>query len=859
MKNFLIVDGSSLVNRAFYALPPLTNKKGVQTNAIYGFIRMFFRLIDEYKPERVAVLFDAKGPTFRHKLYDGYKSKRKKFPPELSYQISILKNLLDELGFRTYEKSGVEADDLAGSLSKQYSDKYDIVLVTGDRDYLQLVNDNVKVIFTKRGISDTINYTRELIQEDFNLTPEQLIDLKALMGDKSDDIPGIPGVGEVTAKKLLAEYETLDGVYQNIDNMPKNKTTEKIVNGKDLAYLSKELGTINCDVEVEDEEFFKIREENSSVVNEIYQDLEFKEFYEENEEESSIKTNYQLVENFEELKLKSDTIVVKSFFRISYHNEKPIAYGVYDGEAQYISYNGSGLYDILNGDYKIIGANIKEDLYNIISEGHDMNPFDFDVVLGDYLVDPTSNGETISDVYSRHFDKVNNYEDLFSKNKKTKTEDFDEDELLEAFAISLVQIYKLYPVLKDKLTQMEMVELLNDIELPLAFVLANMEYDGVEVKKSILEDLGKQFEKDLENMEEKIYDLAGEKFNINSPKQLGEILFNKLELPVIKKTKTGYSTDQEVLEKLSDKHPLPAMILEYRQDSKLKSTYVDGMIGIIDSDGRLRSTFNQVKAATGRLSSTEPNLQNIPTRTEKGRMLRKAFVAKEGYKWLDLDYSQIELRVLAAVSGEEKMITGFHGDLDIHRKTASEVFDVPYDEVTDIERSHAKAVNFGIVYGISDYGLSRNLNISRDDAKNYIDSYFERFPNIKKYMEDIVIRAKEDGYVKTLFNRRRFIPELNSKNYNIRSFGERIALNTPIQGTAADIIKIAMVDVFNYLRENNLKSKLILTIHDELILEAHEDEVEKLEKEVKRIMENVADIGVDLKVDSTVTDDWYEA
>lgn len=858
MKNFLIIDGSSLVNRAFYALPPLTNKKGVQTNAVYGFIRMFNRLMDDYNPERVAVLFDPKGPTFRHKLYDGYKSRRKKFPPELSYQISILKNLLDELGVRCYDMQGFEADDLAGSLSKKYSNDYNIVLVTGDRDYLQLVDDNVNVLYTKKGISETVNYTRDLIMEDYGLTPEQLIDLKALMGDKSDDIPGIPGVGEVTAKKLLEEYHTLDGVYDNIDKMKQNKTTEKIIDGKDLAYLSKELGTINRDVDVEGIDYFKLRDRNTKVVNEIYEDLEFKDFYEE-EVSEDIETKFKYVDSFDELNIKADVISAKSFFRNSYHNEEPIAYGIYDGDVSYISNDKDGFYNILKKNYNIIGGNIKEDLYYMLKCNLDFNPYKFDVVLGDYLVDPTSNGETISAVYSRYFSSINNYEDLFKSNKKVDTNDFDKNELYNALAVSLVQIYKLFPVLSKKIESMDMLDLLNKIELPLTYVLANMEYNGVEVKKSILNELGEQFDADLKSMEKKIYDLAGEEFNINSPKQLGEILFNKLELPVIKKTKTGYSTDQEVLEKLSEKHPLPELILEYRQDSKLKSTYVDGMVNIIDDDGRLRSTFNQVKAATGRISSTEPNLQNIPTRTEKGRMLRKAFVTREGYKWLDLDYSQIELRVLAAVSNEEKMIEGFHGDMDIHRKTASEVFDIPYEEVTDLERSHAKAVNFGIVYGISDYGLSRNLSISREAAKEYIDNYFARFPNIKKYMKEIVIEAKRDGYVKTLFNRRRSIPELNSKNFNIRSFGERIALNTPIQGTAADIIKIAMVDVFNYLQENNLKSKLILTIHDELILEASDDEVEKLERDVKRIMETVADIGVDLKVDSTITKDWYDA
>lgn len=859
MNNFLIIDGSSLVNRAFYALPPLTNKKGVQTNAIYGFIRMYKRLVEEYKPELVAVLFDPKGPTFRHKMYDGYKSTRKKFPPELSYQISILKDLLDEMGIRTYEVQGYEADDLAGSLSKKYSDNYNVVLVTGDRDYLQLVDDNVKVIYTKRGISETVDYDRQMIMDDYGLTPDQLIDLKALMGDKSDDIPGIDGIGEVTAKKLLHEYKTLDGVYDNIDNMKKNKTTERIANGKDAAYLSKELGRIKCDVEVESKDYFKLRDPNTERVNEIFSDLEFQDFTSGESKDDKIEVEYKIVDSFKNIKFASKTLAVKQFFRNSYHNEEPLAYGIFDGERAYISESANDFYEIFDEKYDFIGGNIKEDLYHLIKKGINKNGFKFDVVVGDYLVDPTSNGETISAVYGRYFSSATNYEDLFSKNKKTKIEEFDKDELFNSYAVGLAQIYKLYPVLEDRIKSMDMTDLLNDIELPLTYVLANMEYDGVEVKKSILEDLGKQFQADLDQMEEKIFELAGEEFNINSPKQLGEILFNKLELPVIKKTKTGFSTDQEVLEKLSDKHPLPKLILEYRQDSKLKSTYVDGIVDIIDEDGRLRSTFNQVKTATGRISSTEPNLQNIPTRTEKGRMLRKAFVAKDGHQLLDLDYSQIELRVLAAVSKEEKMIEGFHGDLDIHRKTASEVFDIPYDEVTDMERYHAKAVNFGIVYGISDYGLSRNLDIGRDSAKEYIDNYWRQFPNVKKYMDDVVEGAKKDGYVTTLFNRRRAIHELNSKNFNIRSFGERIALNTPIQGTAADIIKIAMVKVFDYLRENKMKSRLILTIHDELILEAADDEVDKLAKDVKHIMETVTDMGVDLKVDYSIAKDWYEA
>ncbi len=862
MDKFLIIDGSSLVNRAFYAIRPLSNKKGIQTNAIYGFIKMFNRLINEYEPKYVAVLFDPKGPTFRHELYDGYKGSRKKFPPELSYQITILKNLLNEMGIKTYEKTGFEADDLAGSLSKKYEKDADIFLVTGDRDYLQLVSDEIKVIYTKRGISDTTIYTPEKIKEEYNLDVSSLIDLKAIMGDSSDDIPGVKGIGQVGATKLLNEYGSLDDVYNNIDNMKANKTTEKLIDGKDMAYLSRELGTINRDVEVDELDSFIINSPNEDNLQEIYRDLEFKEFINSDLNTDSIDIKYELVDDLSSItsELKEGNIVFKFFYTANYQKTDPFIAGLYDGEKLFLSKNIESAISAMESVNDIIGANIKEDCYYLIKNNREdlCKKYIFDVVLADYLLDPTINGDSIGSVYSRHFSSILNYEDILKENKN-KIENIDEDELNKGLSSALVQISKLYKKELEMLENYEMMDLLNDIELPLATVLAKMEFKGVKVDKDMLIEAGKTFQKDLSLMEAEIYKLAGGEFNINSPKQLGEILFEKLNLPVIKKTKTGYSTDQEVLEKLSDSHPLPKLILEYRQDSKLKSTYIDGMIKDIDEDNRLRSTFNQIKTATGRISSTDPNLQNIPARTDKGREIRKAFIVEDGYKWIDLDYSQIELRVLAAASKESKMIEGFKGELDIHKKTASEVFNTPYDEVTSLERSHAKAVNFGIVYGISDYGLSRNLNISRDAAKEYIDNYKAQFPNIDKYMREIVEEAKQNGFVKTAFNRRRYIPELQDKNYNIRSFGERIALNTPIQGTAADIIKIAMVRVDKYLSENNSKASLILTVHDELILEVPDNEVDVIKKAVEEIMVNVCDLGVDLKVDSNVADNWYDA
>lgn len=864
MDKFLIIDGSSLVNRAFYAMPPLTNKKGVQTNAIYGFLRMLDKLIDEYKPKRLAILFDAKGPNFRKEMYKGYKGTREGFPTELSLQITILINLLELRGIKTYEESGFEADDLAGSLALKFKDKYDVFLLTGDKDYLQLVDKDVKVIYTRKGISDTVIYDVDRVVEDYGFGPEKLVDLKALMGDQSDNIPGVPGIGIKTGISLIKEFDSLDGVYENLDKISGKSKKEKLENNKDLAYLSYKLGKIKTDVNVPDDDDFRIKDERTEELNAVYKSLEFKEYVDDDLDYEEVENiEYKIVEesDLEDLEI-GDEIYAKLFFRDNYHHSLPIAFGVLADKLAYVIKNPRDFNAIRNFlvRYKCVtGFNIKEDFFTLFDDASS-STFRYDVSLMMYLIDPTVNTENLSDYFKMNHKAVLTFDKFISDNKRVK----EDDKLMnEDFFTSISNTLYILKILRKELYQdikdLNMLSLLEDVEMPLSVVLADMEKTGVLVDKEKLLSLGNDFEDNLKELEEKIYEVAGEKFNINSPKQLGEILFDKLGLPPVKKTKTGYSTDKETLDKLAEDHELPRLITVYREDAKLKSTYVDGIFDLIDEDGRLRSTFNQTITATGRISSTEPNLQNIPARTKKGRELRKVFIAKEGSVLFDLDYSQIELRLMAAISGETKMIEGFKGNMDIHRRTASEIFHVDYEDVSDLMRSHAKATNFGIIYGISDYGLSRQLNIPRKSAKEYIDKYFEEFPHIKKYMNEIVKDAKDRGYVTTLFNRRRLIPEIKSKNFNIRSFGERIALNTPIQGSAADIIKIAMVKVYKYLKENGYKSKLILTIHDELIFEVPKDELEKIEDDIKNIMTESFNVGVELKVEGSYGKSWFDA
>lgn len=864
MDKFLIVDGSSLVNRAFYAMPPLTNKKGVQTNAIYGFLRMLDKLVDEYEPKRLAILFDAKGPNFRKELFKDYKGTREGFPTELSLQITILINLLELRGIKTYEESGFEADDLAGSLAAKFKGDYEVFLVTGDKDYLQLVDRDVKVIYTRKGISDTVIYDVDRVVEDYGFGPDKLVDLKALMGDQSDNIPGVPGIGIKTGISLIKEFGSLDGVYDNIDKVSGKSRKEKLLSNKDLAYLSFKLGKIKTDVVVPDDEDFAIKEASVDELNEVYKSLEFKEYVSSDDDYREVRdVHYEVISESDLEGLNfGDEIYAKLFFRDNYHHSLPVAFGVLEDDKAYIIKYPTDfclIEKFLLAHKNVTGFNVKEDIFTIFSDPS-RSTFSFDVSLMMYLIDPTVNTEDLFGYFKFNHNAVLTFDKYVSDNKRVKDDElFVSSDIFSAISNTLYVLKILRKELYSDIVDLNMVDLLRDVEMPLSIVLADMEKTGVLVDRDKLLSLGEEFESNLKDLEEEIYEVAGEEFNINSPKKLGEILFEKLGLPPVKKTKTGYSTDKETLDKLAEEHELPKLIIKYREDAKLKSTYVDGIYDLIDEDGRLRSTFNQTITATGRISSTEPNLQNIPARTKKGRELRKVFVAKDGCVLFDLDYSQIELRLMAAISGETKMIEGFKGDMDIHRRTASEIFHVDYDDVSDLMRSHAKATNFGIIYGISDYGLSRQLDIPRKSAREYIDKYFLEFPHIKKYMSEIVKDAKDRGYVTTLFNRRRLIPELRSKNFNIRSFGERIALNTPIQGSAADIIKIAMVKVYKYLKCNGYESKLILTIHDELIFEVPKNELSKIEDDIKSIMTESFDVGVNLKVEGSYGKSWYDA
>lgn len=871
MQSFLVIDGSSLVNRAFYALPPLTNRKGVQTGAIYGFLKMLDKLMDDIRPERIAVLFDPHGPTFRHALYHDYKGTRDKFPPELGVQIAILRKVLELRGIPIAERPGFEADDVAGSLVEAFSDRYEMVLVTGDRDYLQLVGPHARVLYTKRGITDTVSYTEETVEEEYGLRPDQLIDLKALMGDASDNIPGIAGIGRQTGLKLLKAYGDLDGVFAHADEVKGKALSEKLRSGQAMAELSRTLGTIRRDVPVGEDADYIPRPSDAEGLAEIYRELEFRAMGASAEPSAAPEAGEdapparEVAEGaWEEAvrALQGERIALKMFFAGDVHRSKPYAIGASDGVSSVFLFfpeHPAAAFRAA-GDRPKVGFDTRGDLYVLDADARGLkrSPFSIDIALAAYLIDPTSPAEHMSDISRMMGEAGESVEAFLKAAKKTPLPEIDRKAWMDLLSRDLARMLRYAPMMEERLEREGMRGLLEDVEMPLSVVLANMERVGFAVDRVLLEEEGRSLEAACASLEARITELAGEAFNVQSPKQLGAILFDKLGLPVVKRTKTGYSTDQEVLETLAASHELPRLVLEYRQLQKLKSTYVDGILALLDDDGRLRSTFHQVKAATGRLSSSDPNLQNIPARTERGRELRKAFRAAKGCVLYDLDYSQIELRILAAVSGEESLIRGFEGDLDIHRKTAAEVFGKPYEEVSDLERSHAKAVNFGIVYGISDYGLSRNLGIPRKEAASYIDGYLQAFPGISRYMHDIVEQAKRDGYVETLLKRRRMIPELQSRNFNIRSFGERVALNTPIQGTAADIIKLAMVKVYGYLRANDLRTRMILTIHDELLFEVPVEELERVREPIRRMMTEVCDIGVTLKVSEDVGESWYD-
>ncbi|MCR1849521.1 DNA polymerase I [Paraclostridium sordellii] len=876
-KTLVIIDGNSIINRAFYALPDLTNKQGLHTNAIYGFTTMLFKIIENYKPTHISVAFDKKAPTFRHLEYKEYKAGRKKMPDELREQIEPLKNLLDAFKINRLELEGYEADDIIGTVSlKAEKEGYKVFIVTGDKDAIQLASKTTTTLITKKGVGEVDEFDFDEVMKKYEMTPNQFIDLKGLMGDKSDNIPGVPGIGEVTGIKLIKEFGSIENIIENVDSI-KGSPRKKIEEHKDLAIMSKRLATIirdvPIDINIDDLSFGGYDKAN---VIDVFNELGFNSLIsrigENSDVESegdninlSIKELVNIEEFIKDVKSKK-SLILKAIRKNGNILEKNLM-------TIYLSINGEDIYYIneenldkirellISDEIKKYGYELKDDYITLRPYGIFLNNMYFDISIAEYLIDSSSANYTYDSIAMNYFgQKIKSTEELLGKGVKAKKiEELEKEEIDKHIGNIINLVERVNPKMEDKLKSMDMDGLFYHVEMPLVEVLGYMEFEGVMVDKEKLVELGEEFKLSIDKLESEIYLLAGEEFNINSPKQLGVILFEKLELPVIKKTKTGYSTNAEVLERLRDKHEIIDKITEYRQIVKLKSTYVDGLINIINPiSHRIHSSFNQTITTTGRISSTEPNLQNIPVRLELGRNIRKVFIANKGCELVDADYSQIELRVLAHMSQDEHMIDAFNHDIDIHTKTASQVFGIDINDVTSEQRSAAKAVNFGIVYGISDFGLSQNLKIPVKEAKTYIDNYLNTYEDIRTYMDNTIEEAKKDGYVKTILNRRRYIPEINSGNVILKNLGKRLAMNAPIQGSAADIIKIAMVNVYKKLEEKNLKSKLILQVHDELIIETCEDEIEIVSKIVKDEMEHAVSMDVNLDVDLNVGKSWYE-
>ena len=875
MKKILLIDGSSLIFRAFYAIKNLTTKDGVFVNGVYGFLNMYYKALELTNPTHVFVAFDKGSKTFRHTEYSDYKGTRDKAPNEITYQFGILKDLLSSMNVNYLELDEYEADDILGTIAKlAQKEGFEVDIFTGDRDYLQLVDDNIFVYLTKKGISEIKLMDNNAIFEDFGISPKQLIDVKALQGDSSDNIPGVKGVGEKTALKLIQEYGNLENLYENLGKL-KGKLKENLENEKDKAYLSRYLGEIYLNVPIDKNiEDFELKDVNLNEYIEKLENLEFKsiinKFFKDVKKDNSNSINHIIdseVINFSEIfdKIKNDkSIAVKFFSDKEYIYREKFYIGVYSdyNKKSYIckEFNLEDFERLCNSDIKIVGYDIKEELFFLLKNNFEVNNYE-DVMILEYLVDSNKGNYDITKVSEEllHLEIID-LKERFGKGKNKKTFfDLDEDIIVKYISQYVFAISELYSIFVQKVKENNLYSLYENVEKPLVKILADMEKTGVKVDKNKILELNEEYSKLADEYEQRVYELAGEVFNLNSPKQLGVILFDKMKLPVVKKTKTGYSTDVEVLEKLSEDYEIAEYILKYRSLNKLISTYLVGILDYIMEDDRVRTSYKQMITATGRLSSVDPNLQDIPVRTQEGKNIRKVFVADKTKVFIDADYSQIELRVLAHLSKDLVMIDSFKNDLDIHYKTASEVFGVPIEEVTDNQRRSAKAVNFGIVYGISDYGLSKDLNITRNEARQYIDGYLNTYPNIKNYMEEIVKIAKKDGYVTTILGRKRYIPEIKSKNFNIRSFGERIALNTPIQGSAADIIKLAMIKVYKRLKEEKVNAKLILQIHDELIIECDEKEKDIVKNILKESMENVYKLDLPLKVDVCEGRNWFES
>lgn len=880
MNKLLLIDGNSIINRAFYGImgsKMLMTEDGTYTNAVYGFLSILFKELDDIKPEYLVVAFDLKAPTHRHKMYDKYKANRHGMPEELAMQMPILKETLKAMNVCIIEKEGYEADDILGTLAKWgQKEELEVTVLTGDRDSFQLIDKNIKVRIprTKMGKTETEDYTVEKIEEEYGLEPLDLIEVKGLMGDTSDNIPGVPGVGEKTALNLIKQYKSIDEVYNHIDEQ-KGKLKEKLSENKDLAYLSRTLGTIDINAPIEkDLGAFQVEEWNKPEVLEIFKKLKFNRFIDRfalqenigatSFSDSQINTEIEHEKIVDKTKLAELKQEIQENKVIYYYltEEKFIIYSPKTNKCFSIE-NIQDFKDIFE-DKNILKCSYKqkEEFIILWNKGIEAKNLMFDIAIAGYILNSNINKYTIEYLANEYinFDIA----EYLSNTEKTGVEQitlFDkaEEPKEDKTYIYAYAIYKLYNVLTQKMEEAGSIDLFNKIEMPLTEVLASMQYEGIYIDKQELLDFGKELQEKIDILTQEIYELTGEEFNINSTKQLGEILFEKLKLTAKKKTKTGYSTDVDVLEKIKYEHPVIEKILEYRQLQKLNSTYVEGLIPYIDETGRIHSKFHQTVTTTGRISSTDPNLQNIPTRMELGRKLRKVFKPEQGYIFVDADYSQIELRVLAHISEDKNMIEAFCNNEDIHAQAASKVFNIPLEEVTKEERTKAKAVNFGIVYGISEFGLGEQLGVSRKKAKEYIEQYLDKYSGIKEFMINIVEETKEKGYVETLYHRRRYVPELKSNNYMVRQFGGRVAMNTPIQGTAADIMKIAMINVYNKLKENNLKSKLIVQVHDEILVETLESEKEQVKQIVKEEMENVIKLKVPLLAEVEEGYNWYEA
>lgn len=865
MKKLLILDSNSILNRAFYGVRYLSAKDGTPTNAIYGFLNILLKLIKEQKPDYICAAFDVKAPTFRHKQYEGYKAQRKPMPEGLAAQMPLAKDVLRAMGVTILEKEGYEADDIIGTVARLCEEsEISCFIATGDKDDLQLASDKTKVILTvtKSGYNETIIYDDKAVKEKYRVTPTEFIDVKALMGDPSDNIPGVKGVGEKTAMSLIEKHHSIEYIYENIDGIGlKGAMLQKMKDGRKMAFMSKELATINRNTPIE----FNAEEcvfdgfENNGELYEILKRLELNSIIKKLDLSGgdNVKENEDIFKDFsyqvgDKNMISGDKVTVV----LDFDGDNISSAAVGAGNNAVVLNEQDDIKELLEDDsIAKVMFDVKEAIVKLNGR-IDIKNISDDTAIAAYLVDPAKNEYTIEKLASEYFGTVIEKPEV----KQLSLLDDVETDRSEYLAKCAVALGVLNERIGDKIKENGQEKLYQEVELPLVTVLAHLEINGFLVDDNQLKEFADKLGEKIDALTNEIYMLAGEEFNINSPKQLGVILFEKLELKPVKKTKTGYATNADVLEKLRDKHPIVNFIMEYRQLAKLKSTYCDGLTAVVNPNThRIHSVFTQTVTVTGRLSSTEPNLQNIPTRTELGREIRKMFVAKEGYVLVDADYSQIELRVLAHIANDETMINAFRNNEDIHAVTASQVLGIPLEDVTKEQRSSAKAVNFGIVYGIGEFSLAQDLHISVKEAKAYIESYLEKYHGVRNYMESIKEQAKKDGYVKTMLNRIRYIPELKSPNYNIRQFGERVALNTPIQGTAADIIKLAMVRVDNRLINEGLKSKLILQVHDELIVEAHKDEVDKVKQILSEEMQGAMELNVPLKVDMSTGHSWYDA